>query len=68
MSALPDPTSPKAPAFAPGANAPAAPTPLVGLLEKDFDRLQEPLDKLNTKCREGKKSKGSKEEAMQIKL
>ena len=43
MSALPDPTSPKAPAFAPGANAPAAPTPLVGLLEKDFDRLQEPL-------------------------
>ena len=49
MSALPDPTSPKAAAFAPGANAPAAPTPLVGLLEKDFDRLQESLDKLNSK-------------------
>ena len=49
MSAVPDPTSPKAPALAPGANAPVAPTPLVGLLEKDFDRLQESLDKLNSK-------------------
>ena len=48
MSAVPDPTSPKAPALAPGANAPVAPTPLVGLLEKDFDRLQEPLDKQNS--------------------
>ena len=48
MSAVPDPTSPKAPALAPGANAPVAPTPLVGLLEKDFDRLQESLDKLNS--------------------
>ena len=49
MSALLDPTSPKAPALAPGANAPGAPTPLVGLLEKDFDHLQESLDKWNSK-------------------
>ena len=49
MSAVPDPTSPKAPALAPGANAPVAPTPLVGLLEKDFDHLQESLDKWNSK-------------------
>ena len=33
----------------PWANAPGAPTPLVGLLEKDFDHLQESLDKWNSK-------------------
>merc|ERR1719327_1945413 len=49
MSAAPDPTSPKAPAMAPGANVPVAPTPLVESLETEFERLQEPLEKLNTK-------------------